>query len=190
MQNRASFNVRRLAVTGLLAALVFIFSWMQIPIGQIARIHLGNVFCALSGLLFGPLTGGLASGFGSMLFDLTNPAYIAECWITFITKFFIGFLAGLIAGRGEKQGLGRDVLGAAVGSVAYVVLYLVKSFIVMTIEGQAQGAIVTQLYTKGATSLTNAVMAVIASVLLARALRPALRRTGILPLQGGRAAKG
>lgn len=54
MQNRASFNVRRLAVTGLLAALVFIFSWMQIPIGQIARIHLGNVFCALSGLLFGP----------------------------------------------------------------------------------------------------------------------------------------
>ena len=82
------------------------------------------------------------------------------------------------------------MLGAAVGSVAYVVLYLVKSFIVMTIEGQAQGAIVTQLYTKGATSLTNAVMAVIASVLLARALRPALRRAGILPLQGGRAAKG
>ena len=81
MQNKASFTVRRLAVTGLLAALVFIFSWIQIPIGQIARIHLGNVFCALSGLLFGPFTGGLASGFGSMLFDLTNPAYIAECWI-------------------------------------------------------------------------------------------------------------
>ena len=190
MQNKASFTVRRLAVTGLLAALVFIFSWIQIPIGQIARIHLGNVFCALSGLLFGPFTGGLASGFGSMLFDLTNPAYIAECWITFITKFFIGFLAGLIAGRGQKQGPGRDVLGAAVGSAAYVALYLVKSFIVMTIEAQAQGAIVTQLYTKGATSLTNAVMAVIASVLLARALRPALRRAGILPLDSGRSAKG
>ena len=50
------FTVRRLAVTGLLSALVFVFSWIQIPIGEVARIHLGNVFCALSGLLFGPLT--------------------------------------------------------------------------------------------------------------------------------------
>ena len=27
------FTVRRLAVTGLLSALVFVFSWIQIPIG-------------------------------------------------------------------------------------------------------------------------------------------------------------
>ena len=184
MQNNttsSAFSVRRMAVTGLLAALVFVFSWVQIPIGSIARIHLGNVFCALAGLLFGPLTGGLAGGFGSMLFDLTNPAYIAECWITFLTKFFIGFLAGLIARPGKKVPVGRDIVAATVGSVAYVVLYLVKSFITMTIEGQAQGAIVTQLYTKGITSLTNAVMAIIASVLLAQALRPALSRAGILP---------
>ena len=72
------FSVRQLAAVGLLSALVFVFSWVQIPIGDVARIHLGNVFCALSGLLFGPLVGGLASGFGSMLFDFTNPAYIAE----------------------------------------------------------------------------------------------------------------
>ena len=78
------------------------------------------MFCALSGLLFGPLTGGLASGFGSMLFDFTNPLYIAESWITFITKFFIGFLAGLIAHRSGNISLGRDVLGASVGSVTYV----------------------------------------------------------------------
>ncbi|HIV86502.1 MAG TPA: ECF transporter S component [Candidatus Pygmaiobacter gallistercoris] len=183
MENKTSsaFTVRRMAVTGLLAALVFVFSWVQIPIGSVARIHLGNVFCALAGLLFGPLTGGLAGGFGSMLFDLTNPAYIAECWITFLTKFFIGFLAGLIARPDKKVPVGRDIVAATVGSVAYVVLYLVKSFITMTIEGQAQGAIVTQLYTKGITSLTNAVMAIIASVLLAQALRPALARAGILP---------
>ena len=40
---------------------------------------------------------------------------------------------------------------------------------------------VTEIYTKGITSLTNAVMAIIASVLLAQALRPALARAGILP---------
>ena len=172
------FTVRRLAVTGLLSALVFVFSWIQIPIGEVARIHLGNVFCALSGLLFGPLTGGLASGFGSMLFDFTNPLYIAESWITFITKFFIGFLAGLIAHRGGNISLGRDVLGASVGSVTYVAL---KSFIMkFYIEGQALGAVQTQLVTKGVTSLINAVLAVVVSVLLAKAVRPALRKAGIL----------
>ena len=160
------FTVRRLAVTGLLSALVFVFSWIQIPIGEVARIHLGNVFCALSGLLFGPLTGGLASGFGSMLFDFTNPLYIAESWITFITKFFIGFLAGLIAHRSGNISLGRDVL---------------KSFIMkFYIEGQALGAVQTQLVTKGVTSLINAVLAVVVSVLLAKAVRPALRKAGIL----------
>ena len=171
------FTVRRLAVTGLLSALVFVFSWIQIPIGEVARIHLGNVFCALSGLLFGPLTGGLASGFGSMLFDFTNPLYIAESWITFITKFFIGFLAGLIAHRSGNISLGRDVLG----SVTYVALYLLKSFIMkFYIEGQALGAVQTQLVTKGVTSLINAVLAVVVSVLLAKAVRPALRKAGIL----------
>ena len=156
------FTVRRLAVTGLLSALVFVFSWIQIPIGEVARIH-------------------LASGFGSMLFDFTNPLYIAESWITFITKFFIGFLAGLIAHRSGNISLGRDVLGASVGSVTYVALYLLKSFIMkFYIEGQALGAVQTQLVTKGVTSLINAVLAVVVSVLLAKAVRPALRKAGIL----------
>ena len=160
------FTVRRLAVTGLLSALVFVFSWIQIPIGEVARIH---------------LAGGLASGFGSMLFDFTNPLYIAESWITFITKFFIGFLAGLIAHRSGNISLGRDVLGASVGSVTYVALYLLKSFIMkFYIEGQALGAVQTQLVTKGVTSLINAVLAVVVSVLLAKAVRPALRKAGIL----------
>ena len=179
------FTVRRLAVTGLLSALVFVFSWIQIPIGEVARIHLGNVFCALSGLLFGPLTGGLASGFGSMLFDFTNPLYIAESWITFITKFFIGFLAGLIAHRSGNISLGRDVLGASVGSVTYVALYLLKSFIMkFYIEGlgctYVRGWGEGQGRTKGVTSLINAVLAVVVSVLLAKAVRPALRKAGIL----------
>ncbi len=175
------FSVKQLAITGLLSALVFVFSWLQIPIGDTARIHLGNVFCALSGLLFGPLTGGLASGFGSMLFDFTNPAYIAECWVTFLTKFFIGFLAGLIARRGETSSIGRDAVGAAIGSLTYVVLYLMKTFVKKYwIEGQALGAVQTALVAKGVTSVINAVLAVVVSVLLARAVRPALKKAGIL----------
>ena len=175
------WSVQRLAVFGVMSALVFTSSWMQIPIGDVSRVHLGNGFCALIGLLFGPWVGGLASGVGSMLFDFTNPMYIAESWITFLTKFFIGFLAGLIAHRSGNISLGRDVLGASVGSVTYVALYLLKSFIMkFYIEGQALGAVQTQLVTKGVTSLINAVLAVVVSVLLAKAVRPALRKAGIL----------
>ena len=177
------FSVRQLAAVGLLSALVFVFSWVQIPIGDVARIHLGNVFCALSGLLFGPLVGGLASGFGSMLFDFTNPAYIAESWIPFLTKFFIGFLAGLIACRGKTHTLRRDLVGAGVGSAAYVVLYLFKSFVVMyLVEGQALQAVQVQLVTKGVTSVINGVLAVAASAVLVQAIRPSLERAGVLGL--------
>lgn len=186
MEKQTKLSVRQLAVIGLLSALVFVFSWIQVPIGDVARIHLGNVFCALSGLLFGPLTGGLASGFGSMLFDFTNPLYIAESWITFLTKFFIGFLAGLIAHRGVRLSLGRDIAGAAAGSAAYVVLYLLKSFVIkFYIEGQALGAVTTVLITKGVTSGINAILAVVVSVLLAKAVRPALQRAHILPASAG-----
>ena len=41
------------------------------------RIHLGNVLCLLSGLLW-RLAGRMAAGLGSAIFDLTNPLYIAS----------------------------------------------------------------------------------------------------------------
>ncbi len=179
--NSGRIDVKRMAITGLLGALVFVFSWIQIPIGDVARVHLGNVFCALSGLLFGPVVGGLSAGFGSMLFDFTNPLYIAESWITFITKFCLGYVAGLIAQRGKNTSLVKDIAGAFAGSITYVILYLIKSFITMYfIEGQAVGAVQVQLLTKGATSLTNALMAVVFSVILASMVRPKLKKAGII----------
>ena len=177
------WSVQRLAVFGLMSALVFASSWMQIPVGDVSRIHLGNGFCALTGLLFGPWVGGLASGVGSMLFDFTNPLYIAESWITFLTKFFIGFLVGLIA-RGGKNGktsaITRDVLGALAGTVTYIVLYMAKSFIMKYyIEGQALQAVQVQLMTKLVSSAVNAGVGVFVAVLLANALRPALKKAGL-----------
>ena len=84
---KKNFTIQKMAAVGLLSALVFIFSGVRIQFGEVAAVHLGNGFCALAGLLFGPGVGGLASGIGSMLYDFTNPAYIAESWITFLTKF-------------------------------------------------------------------------------------------------------
>ena len=174
------FSVRNLAIIGMLAALVFAGSYIQIPVGT-SRIHLGNVFCSLSGLLFGPAVGGLASGIGSFLYDLIDPRYMAESWITFLLKFVIGFLAGLIAHRGEKVSLPRDILGGLVGSVAYVVLYITKNTIKMMLAGSAfQAAFVSTFLDKGIAALINGVLAVAASVALVQLIRPALRKAKIL----------
>lgn len=182
MGERRETRVRSLVAVGILSALVFVFSWVQVPFGDVARIHLGNGFCALAGLLFGPVTGGLASGIGSMLFDLTDPVYIAESPITFVTKYAIGFVAGCIARRGAPR-LMRDVTAAAAGSFAYVALYLAKSLIVMLyIEGQAFTAVEVQLAAKAATSCVNALAAVVIASALAQAMRPALRRAHLLGL--------
>lgn len=177
---RSFFSVRNLAVIGMLAALVFAGSYIQIPIGT-SRIHLGNVFCALSGLLFGPAVGGLASGIGSFLYDLIDPRYMAESWITFILKFFIGFVAGLIAHRGGKISLPKDIVGSLLGSVAYVILYITKNTIKMMIAGSAFGAAFTATFLdKGIAAMINGVLAVIASVALTQLIRPALRKAKIL----------
>lgn len=176
-------TLQRMVATGLLAAMVFLFSGARVQIGEVAAVHLGNGFCALAGLLFGPGIGGLASGLGSMLYDFTNPAYIAESWVTFLTKFCLGFAAGWVARRGMPT-LRRDVAASVAGSLTYVVLYLAKSFVQMSlIEGQAWGAVAAQLATKGVTSLINAAAAVVIATLLAQAMRPALRRANLLQLK-------
>ena len=176
------FNIRTLVLLGLLSALVFALSWVSLPVGDISRIHFGNIMCLLSGLLFGPFIGGFASGLGSMLFDFTNPLFISEFWITFITKFAMGFLAGWMYRYGlrhvhEKL---RLVLSGLSGSLLYVVLYLCKGAIISHfVKGIPWSGVWVDLSIKAVSSTINGAIAVAGSVLLAMALRPALERAGV-----------
>ena len=90
-------SINKLTALGMMCALVFVSNYlritMPIAIGGRTSFTLANIMCCLSGLLLGPV-GGVASALGSALYDLTNPAYAAECWITFITKGIMGMVAG------------------------------------------------------------------------------------------------
>ena len=177
-------NVYRMAVVGLMSAMVFAATNIRYPIPTPigpTQLHLGNVMCLLSGMLFGPIPGGLAAGFGSFFFDLFSE-YAAEAPITFINKFMMGFVAGYIAL--PKSGIRtriRRIIGAASGSLTYVVLYIFKNIVtqyyILKVEWEVVLAAVT---IKATASLTNAVVAVIASVILAEALIPALKKAGLL----------
>lgn len=171
--NKKNSKAKTLAFVGILSAMVFVTSSLYIPVGQASRLHLGNVVCLLGGLLFGPLVGGLAAGLGSMIFDLTNPIYVKEFWITFINKFAMGFIAGLLNHVLLKKlpDKLRPWLAAAAGALAYVVLYLGKSLIIEHyVNGLAWFVVRPLIITKAGVSVLNGALAAVGSVLLFFAL--------------------
>lgn len=179
------FSVKQISFTALMAALVYVTSaFLQIPIAtsiDSTRLHMGNVMCLLSGLLLGPVSGGLAAGIGSMFFDLTNPAYLTSAPFTLLFKFLMAFLCGMIA-RGGKEKLWALITGAILGSFAYVVLYLGKSFIRdFFVYGFPLEGVLLSLCTKAVTSTVNGIIAAAASVPLFLALKPLLKKAGLLP---------
>ena len=72
-----SITTKRIVLTALMAALTVAGSAIRvtlpIDIGGNTSFHLGNIMCALAGLLLGPWYGALAAGIGSMIYDFTNP---------------------------------------------------------------------------------------------------------------------
>ena len=182
---------------GMMAALVFVGNYLQfkipVSIGDVTRVHLGNSMCLLAGLLFGPGVGGLASGIGAGLFDLFDPVYIVSAPYTFCSKFAMGFLAGLL-GRSAlrkdgKSRVLRVILAGVVGQLAYIFLYLLKSYVTLRLVGTAPQAALVAVIPKIAASTVNAVAAVVISVPLSLALRKALSRTGFYAVMNAQKEK-
>ena len=126
----------------------------------------------------------MASGLGSALYDLTNPLYAAECWITLLTKGLMGTVAGLVVARyvnDEKLAYPRCLLGAVLGCVAYYILYFFKSVAYdgVLVEGLQPMVALAALPLKFPASIFNAAVAIIAAPPLCIALRAALRRSGL-----------
>lgn len=171
-----------LALTGLMAALVLVSTYffnIKIPVaGDKTMIGFANVFCILSGLLLGPVSGGLAAGIGSCLFDLLG-GWASSAPVTLITKFAMAFICGLIVwgGNGTAKRLSRVIVGAVTGSLSYCVLYIAYTWIKFTVLGSNWQAIQIQLAAKIPTTLINAVIADVVAIPLFFAIRQALKRS-------------
>ena len=178
------FTVLQLAVLAMMTALVFVSNYlrvtMPIAIGGNTSFTLANIMCVLSGLLLGPV-GGLAAGLGSALYDLTNPLFASECWLTFLTKGAMGLAAGLVmhnATHREEPTYPRCVSGAVVGCIAYYILYFTKSYFYngLLVEGLQPAAALATLPLKVPASIFNAAVALVAAPILCIAIRSALKR--------------
>lgn len=185
-------KLQRLAQAGLLAALCYIgftFFKFDIPVGpEKTAFHLGNVFCVLAALLLGGYWGGLAGAVGMTLADLTT-SYVTSAPKTFLLKLCIGLIVGFVAhtifklskNHKPKYVLGVTVLASACGMIFNIVADpLVGYFYKTYLLGVPQDISSALAKVAALTTSVNALVAVIAASIFYVALRPALKKSGLL----------
>ncbi len=174
-----------IAFTGMLAAVVLVGYYLSIKfplMGAKAQIGFGNVFGILSGLLLGPVYGGFSAGIGGAIYDLTS-GWADTALLTLVTKFIMGFVAGMIAWWGKEirmPSLKRVITAAIIGSVTYSLLYLGNGYIEAVLMGNAQEAIQYIMGVKVAVTFVNAIIADVIAVPLFMAIRKPLASAKIL----------
>lgn len=183
MNQKSTLTTKKIAFASMLAALTVVGSAIRVTlpleIAGTTSFHLGNIMCALSGILLGPWLGGLSAGLGSAIYDMMNPLYISECWITFLTKGAYGLAAGAVAWSGHKKwGYGKATAAAMTGALTYAALYLAKSFFYsgMLLSGLTAQAASLNVITKLPATTFNAAVAVIFAPVLAVSIRKALEQ--------------
>ena len=101
--------------TAIFIALCFAGTFVSIPLGT-SKVHLGNFFCILAGLLCGPVIGGVAGSLGMGFNDLALGYGWNTYLRTFIMKFLMGFIAGYIFRLClKKKANGTLLLGISAG---------------------------------------------------------------------------
>ena len=179
----------KLAQAGLLAALCYIgFAFFKIDMPGHVAFHFGNVFCVLAALLLGSFWGGLAGAVGMTIADLTT-AYVTSAPKTFLLKLCIGVIVGLVAhgifkladGTNKKKIVGVTVLASACGMAFNMVAdplvgYFYKTYLLGIPQDLAKA--MTQMAT--VVTSVNAVLAVIFASIFYLALRPAIKKAGLL----------
>ena len=192
--NERSQTLRKLCMAALFAALCYIgFTYCKIDLQvgtEKTAFHLGNVFCVLAALFLGGFWGGMAGAVGMTIADLTT-AYVTSAPKTFVLKLCIGLITGLIAHKVfhlSRDGQRRislpvaTVISCACGMAFNLVADPVVGYFYKTyVLGVPQDAASVWAKMGAVTTAVNAVVAVIVATVLHLALRPALKRSKLLP---------
>jgi uncharacterized membrane protein len=179
-----------------MAAIICVITIFRIPLGQ-SKVHFANSMCLLSGLLLGPAWGGAAAGLGSALYDVMLGGYgLLDALITFVSKFAMAFVTGILYRAWTKKNAEDDwkknlpplVISCVIGSLTYVALYMLKTWIFkMWVEPIPADTIPSVLVAKLVPSLINAAFAIVVAPIFYHAVLPALKSTGVYKQLAGAA---
>jgi len=182
MEQSKKFTTYRIVFIAVMAAIVYVVTFFRFPLLG-SKVHFANAMCLLSGLLFGPVSGGLAAGIGSALYDFFSGQYgLVDCLITLVSKFLMAFICARIAGtvRGTDN-KARIAAGSVIGALSYVALYMLKTYVYQRfVYGYPLATAWATMGSKLPASLINAVFAMIVAPLLYAAIVPVLKKTGAL----------
>lgn len=121
-------KTRKIVLAGLFAALTCVATMIiRIPTFK-GYVHIGDCMVIASGILLGPVTGGLAAGIGSMLADILGGYYVFSI-ATFIIKLLAAMAAGFTftaLGRiFKKHNLPGTILAGLASELVVVLGYFV-----------------------------------------------------------------
>jgi len=124
------------ALTAIFAALIYILTaFFAIPVPATGGyINLGDMLVMFTALLFGPIVGGLAGGFGSMLADILSPYYIYAP-ATLIIKGIEGFIIGIISNPRENNSRlsYRDLIAVLAGGILIPLGYFIYEAFILNL---------------------------------------------------------
>ena len=171
-----------LCFAAMMAAMVYVVTLFRFPLLG-SKVHFANAVCLISGMLLGPVTGGIAAGLGSALYDAFAGYDIVNLLITFVSKFAMAFVCGAVmhASHARRGKFDRTVVASVLGALTYVLLYMLKTFIYNRfVYGYPPDTVWATVLSKLIPSLINAAAAIVAAPLFYHAVLPALRTSGIL----------
>lgn len=180
MQNNR-FSVFNITFIAMMAAMVYVVTLFRFPLLG-SKVHFANAVCLLSGILLGPLQGGLAAGIGSALYDAVAGYDVANVLITLVSKFAMAWVCGLLVhGHRRPHRFDRTVLACVCGALTYVALYMLKTYVYNRfVYGYPLDTVGATMLSKLIPSLINAAVAVVAAPLFYHAVLPALKSSGLL----------
>lgn len=192
MRQEKNENLYRLVLAALMAALCYMgYAFLPALSADGSKIHFGNAFVVLAAYLLGGPYGGLSGAVGLSLADILG-GFAESAPRTFLTKLVIGLVVGLVAHRIARLSeehpapyvLKWSILAAVAGLGVNCLFEPALKYVWYTLltpnPDKAASAVKALLAVTTYTTVINAVTNSAAAVILYQAVRPALRRAGLL----------
>ena len=163
-------KIKKITLSGLLATLTFIMTrYFSIPTAITGNINIGDSIVLLSGLILGPLYGGLAAASGSAFADLVSP-YAIYTPATFIIKGLVAVTVAVLFKKFKNLKLKLNLLiSSAIAEIIMILGYFLFEAFVLEF-----GVLVASYQL-----INNAVQAV-ASILIVSVIYTTLSRSSLV----------
>lgn len=125
-------KLKNMVMVGVMAAIIFVATWIHIPIqiGYASMIHLGTAALLIVAVILEPKEAFLAAAIGMGLFDVMDPAFVVWAPFTFVIKGLMAFVVSYYIHKKPETAL-HKLIAFALGSVISIGGYYLAGCIII-----------------------------------------------------------